>query len=152
MSEYDTDIVQWSECQADLLRRVAAGERINDQVDWDNVIEEIESVGRSERDTVMSLLTNVIDHKLRLLGWPDHPAARHWQHELRPWLARVAKRHRASMHIGDEISDLFRIACLDIDAHMLDAGPPTTPLPASCPWTLDELLAEAEATLRWRSE
>ena len=39
MSEYDTDILIWSERQAALLRRVAAGERVNDQVDWENVIE-----------------------------------------------------------------------------------------------------------------
>ena len=33
MSEYDTDLVLWSREQADLLRRMAAGERVNDQVD-----------------------------------------------------------------------------------------------------------------------
>ena len=49
MSDYDSDIVTWSEHQADVLRRLAAGERVNDQVDWENVVEEIESVGRSER-------------------------------------------------------------------------------------------------------
>jgi hypothetical protein len=27
---YDTDILLWSEQQADLLRRLAAGERVND--------------------------------------------------------------------------------------------------------------------------
>jgi Domain of unknown function DUF29 len=149
---YDTDVVLWAEQQAELLRRIAHGERINDQVDWDNVIEEVESVGRSERDTVMSLLTNILGHKLSLIGWPDHAAANHWQHELRPWLARVAKRHRPSMHIEEELPDLFHIARLDTAAHMLDAGPPAAPLPASCPWTLDELLAEAEAALRWQPE
>ena len=35
---YDTDAVQWSERQAELLRRLAAGERVNDQVDWENVV------------------------------------------------------------------------------------------------------------------
>ena len=69
---YDTDVVTWAERQAALLRRMAAGERVNDQVDWENVIEEVESVGRSEVETVMSLLINVMDHKLRLIGWPDH--------------------------------------------------------------------------------
>src|SRR5438270_13014652 len=47
VSDYDTDILTWSERQAALLRRIAAGERINDEVDWPNVVEEIESVGRS---------------------------------------------------------------------------------------------------------
>ena len=42
MSDYDTDILTWSERQAALLRRVGVGEKVNDQVDWENVIEEIE--------------------------------------------------------------------------------------------------------------
>jgi len=41
---YGTDLLLWSEQQAKLLRRVAAGEQVNDQVDWENVVEEIESV------------------------------------------------------------------------------------------------------------
>lgn len=36
---YEEDILTWSERQADLLRRLAAGERVNDQVDWENVVE-----------------------------------------------------------------------------------------------------------------
>jgi hypothetical protein len=40
---------EWSGRQADLLRRVARGERINsDDLDWPNIIEEVESVGRSQ--------------------------------------------------------------------------------------------------------
>ena len=54
MSDYDTDVVTWSQRQAALLRRVASGERINDQVDWENVVEEIESVGQSQVDAVES--------------------------------------------------------------------------------------------------
>ena len=35
---HDSDVLIWSEQQADLLRRLAAGERVNDAVDWANVI------------------------------------------------------------------------------------------------------------------
>ena len=46
---YDTDFLLWSERQADLLRRRAAGELVNDaEFDWLNVAEEIEDVGRSQ--------------------------------------------------------------------------------------------------------
>jgi hypothetical protein len=41
---YEADIVAWSENQAALLRRLATGERVNNQIDWVNVVEEIESV------------------------------------------------------------------------------------------------------------
>jgi hypothetical protein len=46
MSEYDTDFVLWSREQADLLRRIGAGERLNDRVDWDNVAEEDRILGQ----------------------------------------------------------------------------------------------------------
>ena len=42
---YDCDALTWSDQQAELLRRLAAGERVNDQLDWPNIIEEIEGVG-----------------------------------------------------------------------------------------------------------
>jgi len=55
---YDTDIVVWAEQQADLLRRRAAGELVNDaEIDWPNVAEEIEDVGKSQRQAVESHLT-----------------------------------------------------------------------------------------------
>ena len=42
---YGDDILLWSERQAELLRRRAAGELVNDaEIDWPNVAEEIESV------------------------------------------------------------------------------------------------------------
>jgi hypothetical protein len=43
---YHRDVLAWSEHQADLLRRVGRGERVND-IDWDLVAEEIEDVGLS---------------------------------------------------------------------------------------------------------
>ena len=74
MSDYDTDVVTWSETQAALLRRLASGERVND-IDWANIIEEIESVGLSELHAVRSLLLQALLHWLKLQGWPASPAA-----------------------------------------------------------------------------
>src|SRR6516164_8470948 len=45
MSEYDTDILGWSEHQAALLRRRAAGELANDEgLDWLNLAEDSPSL------------------------------------------------------------------------------------------------------------
>jgi hypothetical protein len=61
--------VLWSERQASLLRRMAAGERVNDQIDWENVAEEIEALGRSDRRELRSRVRTILTHliKLRLL-------------------------------------------------------------------------------------
>jgi hypothetical protein len=71
LSDYDTDVVSWSERQAGLLRRRAAGELINDvELDWPNIAEEIESVGRSERSALASHVGTVIEHLLKLEASP----------------------------------------------------------------------------------
>lgn len=77
---YHTDILGWSKVQAERLRRVAAGELVND-VDWEHVIEEVEDVGRSEVKTVRSLLARAVEHALKASAWPDHAAARKWRNE-----------------------------------------------------------------------
>jgi Domain of unknown function DUF29 len=76
---YDTDFVRWSERQADLLRRVANGERINDQVDWDNVIEEIESLARRDRQELHNRVVTILDHLMRLQASPASDPRRGWR-------------------------------------------------------------------------
>ncbi len=61
---YEQDILLWSEQQAELLRRLARGERVNG-VDWAHVVEEIEDVGNSELHAVTSLLRQAVVHLLR---------------------------------------------------------------------------------------
>jgi hypothetical protein len=59
---YDIDIVLWSEHQATLLRRRAAGQLVNDaDLDWLNIAEEVEALGRSERSSLRSKITTVIE-------------------------------------------------------------------------------------------
>jgi hypothetical protein len=81
MSDYDIDILQWSEHQGGLLRRRAAGQLVNDgELDWANIAEEIESVGRSERSALASRIRTIIEHLAKLdvspateprAGWRD---------------------------------------------------------------------------------
>ena len=67
MSEYDTDIASWSERQADLLHQHAAFAPANDPaIDWPNIIEEIESVGRSERSALASNIRTILEHLAKL--------------------------------------------------------------------------------------
>ena len=58
---YARDVVLWSERQAEALRRLRAGERA-DGLDWDNLIEEVESLGRSETKSVRTLLVRALEH------------------------------------------------------------------------------------------
>ena len=83
ITDYEADTLTWSERQAALLRRVAAGEKVNDQIDWDNVAEEIESVGREQLHAVESLLTQALAHLLKAEAWPRCAAVPGRQAEAR---------------------------------------------------------------------
>ena len=142
MSEqlYDTDVVLWSERQAELLRRVAAGERINDQVDWENVVEEIESVGRNELREVESLLVQALAHMLKAEAWPLSRDAAHWHAEARRFRGDAAARFTPAMRQRLDISRIWRRALRAVPDLVDGQGP--LHIPAACPVTLDELLSE----------
>jgi len=107
---YDTDVVTWSDYQAMLLRRVAAGERINDLVDWENVIEEVESVGQSQVDAVKSLVINAFVHDLKAAAWPLTPYVPSWQAEARLFRSQAADTYRPSMGQRIDVARLYAIA------------------------------------------
>ena len=80
MSEYDDDVYAWSQRQGALLRRLAAGECINDaDLDWPNIAEEIETVGRSERRAIASRLGNIIEHLMKLEASPAEDPRAGWR-------------------------------------------------------------------------
>ena len=66
---YRTDLALWSAQQAAALRQ-AAREASNAAVDWENVAEEIESLGASERRTLASHIRTVIEHLMKLDASP----------------------------------------------------------------------------------
>ncbi|WP_017302723.1 DUF29 family protein [Spirulina subsalsa] len=73
---YERDFYSWSCQQAELLR-----DRKFDQVDWSNVIEEIEDLGRSEYRALVSALEQLTLH---LLKWQYQPQYRSpsWRHSI----------------------------------------------------------------------
>lgn len=77
---YEDDILGWSADQAARLRRVAAGEAAPDAagVDWANVVDEVEGVGRSIRATVRERLFAGLRLVLMAYRWPEYREAGRW--------------------------------------------------------------------------
>jgi hypothetical protein len=139
---YDDDIVLWSERQAELLRRHAAGERSNDVVpDWPNIIEEIESVGREQLHAVGSLLLLALIHRLKVDAWPDSRDVPHWQAEERTFRAQARRRFAPLMRQRLDLAGIYADALRGLPES--SDGQPPLPVPETCPITLDELLAPA---------
>jgi hypothetical protein len=67
---YDIDFVEWSERQAELLRRVAAGEAVNEPPDWLNIAEEIGSLGKNQGRELASRIGVILVHLIKLQASP----------------------------------------------------------------------------------
>ncbi len=140
---YERDALAWAEQQAALLDRIAAGERLNEAVDWPNVIEEVRDVGLSGLRTCRSLLRQAMLHLLKLLklhAWPDVSAASHWRDEVGVFLVDAEDRFTPSMRQRIDLDDLYA-KVLRLVRQMTDTSGKARPLPETCPFTLDELLS-----------
>jgi hypothetical protein len=141
---YERDILAWSQHQADLLRRIARGERVND-VDWEHVVEAIEDVGLSQPNAVRSYLRLMLVHLLKLQGWPESPAVDHWRQELVSFQSDAEQRFAPSMRQLIDLAPLYAQALKQLRRARFDGVPPRQWSP-TCPVTLDELLnADGEA-------
>lgn len=136
---YEHDALAWAERQADLLRRLSAGERVNEAVDWPHVIEEVQDVGLSELRACESLLQQAMAQLLKLHAWPESQAAGHWRDEAGLFLDDAARRFTPSMRRRITLDELYararrraRTSC--------EAGGVASPLPEACPFALDALL------------
>ncbi len=135
---YDEDILLWSERQG-LLRRIAAGEPVNERPDWVNIIEEVESVGRSDLWAVESLLLQALMHMLKAEAWPNSLSVPAWQSDALLCRAQARRAFSASMRqridVGELYADAVRALPTSVD------GQPPQPASRTCPMTLGELLA-----------
>jgi len=139
---YDDDILLWSERQAKLLRRLAAGERVNDQIDWDNLAEEVEDVGRSQLTAVESLLLHALVHMLKAAAWPLSTDAPSWRGDARGFRVQARRRYAPSMRQRLDLAGLYADALRALPETM--DGQPPQPVPQTCTMTLDELLSGSD--------
>jgi hypothetical protein len=139
MNDYESDILIWSERQAKLLRRRAAGELVNDaEMDWPNIAEEIEDVGRSQLHSVESLLVQALRHMLKAEAWPLSRDAPTWRADAIDFRRQARRRFAPSMRQRLDVAGLYADALAAVP-ETIDGQPPL-PVPDVCPVTLDELL------------
>jgi hypothetical protein len=141
MSEYDADILLWSEHQAGLLRRRAAGKLVNEaEMDWPNIAEEIEDVGRSQLHAVESLLVQALRHMLKAEAWPLSRDAPSWRADAIDFRRQARRRFVPSMRQRIDVTGLYA----DALAAMPETIDGQSPLPMSevCTVTLDDLLSD----------
>jgi hypothetical protein len=136
MSEYESDFYTWTQTQAAALRAKEWG-----ALDLENLAEEIESLGRSERYAIESHLTNLLTH---LLKWRYDPATepcRPWRLTIRHARREIAKR--AGGHLQDYPAQYLAVAYRHTREDAADeTGLPLATFPEACLWTPAQVLAE----------
>ncbi len=132
---YDEDFYAWTKRQAELLR-----ERRFADLDLENLIEEVESVGGSEKREIESRLDVLIGH---LLKWKYQPGARSnsWRRTIGEQRRRLAKALSASPSLKNDPAEIFETCYLA--GRLLassESGIDFTLFPELAPFTVGEAL------------
>ncbi|MGB5596956.1 MAG: DUF29 domain-containing protein [Crocosphaera sp.] len=128
---YEKDYYQWTIEQVKALR-----ERNLDNLDWENIIEEIESLGRSDYNAVSSLLMRQIEHRLKIDYTPLEECYKKWQVEIQAFKIGIKRKISPSMKpkLSQDLEEIYQ------DAVSLVALEYGIDLPDNCPYNLEELL------------
>ena len=121
---YEADFVRWTEEQGAALRE-AARSAINLPLDWENLAEEIESLGRQQRGELHNRLATICEHLLKLETSPARDPRPHWRVTIRrsrTQARRLLKQNPSLEAVLDEIvgeaqSDAREMAIAALEEH-----------------------------------
>ena len=101
---YETDYNQWVNETVQQLR-----DRKFDGVDWDNLIEEIEDMGKSQKRALESFLTRLVEHLLKLSYWESEKErnSNHWKSEIVNFRYQIHKRLKESPSLRPELESIY---------------------------------------------
>ncbi|MEH2240623.1 DUF29 domain-containing protein [Nostoc sp.] len=132
---YETDFVGWTEQTVQLIRAGQFG-----QVDWDAVIEEIESLGRSDRRELKSRLEVLLQH---LLKWQHQSSLRSgsWQNTIDEQRNRIADLLQESPSLKSYPEEVLA-QCYDrgLKAAINEIELPINTFPVECPDLIAQVL------------
>ncbi|HMQ57151.1 MAG TPA: DUF29 domain-containing protein [Rhizobiaceae bacterium] len=138
MTLYERDFHAWANEQAAALRA-----RRFDQIDIDNVVEELETLGRSERHAIENRLEVLLAHLLKW-AYQGHKRYGSWRGtiiEQRKRIAKLLRENPSLKHVPQEslteVHELARIVAAN------DSGLDAEAFPADCPFTIDQILDES---------
>ena len=136
-SLYEQDFYAWTHEQAGLLR---AGNLV--EADITHIIEEMESMGRSERRELVNRLTVLLLH---LLKWRFQPALRgnSWRLSIKEQRIRLAAHLEDNPSLKAELDwailQAYRLAALEAER---ETGLSESTFPTTCPFSFAQMMDE----------
>jgi hypothetical protein len=112
---YDTDILEWAEQQAAVLRSLRARRDLPNELDLEHVAEEIEDVGRSEFRAAQSLIRQILVHIIKAASVPGAEAVPHWNSEAISFRSDLLDCLTPGMANRIDLPHLWRRAKQDVE-------------------------------------
>lgn len=128
---YEQDFALWIE---ETTRALKSGHL--SQVDWENLIEEVESLGIRERNAVESFLVRLLEHLLKrcYVVLPD--GYRGWEIEIRNFRRELKRRLKYSPSLQRFMAEI-RVDCYQEALEGVQEDYPQANLSPRCPFPLD---------------
>lgn len=142
---YHRDFFAWTRAQAAALRQAGAA-RVNLPLDWDNLAEEIDSMGISDWRSLQSALALIIEHLLKLEYSPAALPRADWQITVIRERGRIADllEESPSLEGRIDLAKAYRAGRRTAAASLtLHDGLDPDLLPRDCPYVLAELRDDA---------
>jgi Domain of unknown function DUF29 len=142
-SLYQTDYYAWTKQQAAELRAMAAA-RVDSKLDLENLAEEVESLGRSDLNTVRSQVRRIIEHLLKLEYSPASEPRIDWRDSVAQARDEIEDHITASMFpdVAADLDKLFGRARRNAASGLVRHGErkAANVLPADCPYSFEQIL------------
>lgn len=136
--KYEEDFYAWAFTNASLLRQGKFSE-----VDMENIIEEIESMGRSEKNQLVNRLSVLIAHLLKWQLQPDF-RGRSWHGTIKEQRKRAKTLLKENPSLKNKLSEAFSDA-YELAGNQIEKETPIDLklLPAECPYSFEECLDDS---------
>ncbi len=126
---YENDFVEWTIKQAQAL-----SDRDLKALDWNNLKEEIEDLGKEQIHGVSSLIKKLIEQKLKLDYSSNIYPRNHWQTEINNFQDEIERRLTQTLLNQVDIDKEYeRAKRLVLSEYKLD-------LPDQCPYSFGDLM------------
>ena len=134
---YDEDFMLWLENNIDLLKNG----KFN-QLDLDNLIEELESMGKSNKKAMWSNLMILLMHLLKYKYQKDY-RSNSWRFTIIEHRKRIKRDFKDSPSLRPYFNQIFTECYQDArDLASQETGLPLKTFPPECPFTQIEVLTE----------
>jgi hypothetical protein len=140
---YEDDFFAWTQYQARVVRSLATSDN---RFDREHVAEEIEDLGKSERNAVRSEVRRILEHLLKLGYSPAADPRFGWMRSIVDARETLEDRMTGTLRrdIEASLARLYRGARRQAELALHEHGEDDTAasLPVDCPYSLDQMLAD----------